>query len=426
MPLVNKLLGVADTLEQHLEADAATYAVTPFMFSYGQAGNEIFMLNEGYANYLEQQCEDLVEKGKILKGQMQDAINKCSGIIDCSAEQTAINEAYQSVLRIENFKQAFQSYVIGVRDLDESLRLDFQTYTDSEVVETGKALREVVNNEIVYNEKMEKLRDISAKSSGKWTEEEWLFIEENYEIIEKEEMETLLFEIEIGRYLKNLRNSDLNLLSEKKETIYAMAEILLREGYEPAFVAGILGNISAEGKVGQFESSNYKTNPEKKPDYMQYMDDHHDYRNKFSGKSISEVGISETQNLIKRIEKDGGEGKFGLGCVQWTGSRTEALLACYKDVCGEENYPTREQCIEAEGMFIIQELNGNYSEVYEEWCESCNNINSIESAVQAGRDVCKKYESPRTDTSEKRGEEAGKIYKALMGTSESEEMENEK
>ena len=182
LPLVNKLLGVADTLEQHLEADAATYAVTPFMFSYGQAGNEIFMLNEGYANYLEQQCEDLVEKGKILKGQMQDAINKCSDIIDCSAEQTAINEAYQSVMRIENFKQAFQSYVIGVRDLDESLRLDFQTYTDVEVVESGKALQEVVHENSGEERNIIRIREILQKPREDWTEEERIFLDRNFSI----------------------------------------------------------------------------------------------------------------------------------------------------------------------------------------------------------------------------------------------------
>ncbi len=184
LPLVNKLLMVADTLDQYLITDTAAYTITPFSVPYVQAENEIFMLNEGYANYLEQQCEDLVEKGKILKGQMQDAINKCSGIIDCAAEQTAINEAYDSVMRIENFKQAFRSYVMGVRDLDESLRLDFQAYTDVEVVEAGKALKEAMHENFGEEINVIRIKEILQKPKEEWTEKERILVEEYFDVTE--------------------------------------------------------------------------------------------------------------------------------------------------------------------------------------------------------------------------------------------------
>ena len=60
------------------------------------------------------------------------------------------------------------------------------------------------------------------------------------------------------------------------------------------------------------------------------MDNHFDYRNKFSGKSIQEVGIAAAIDLQNKAKESGYAGKFGLGMIQWTGSRTEGVLASYQ------------------------------------------------------------------------------------------------
>ena len=81
-----------------------------------------------------------------------------------------------------------------------------------------------------------------------------------------------------------------------------MATVLLDEGYEPEFIAGILGNIIHE--VLQVDLKVLITNLIlKKPGYLKYMDANHDYRNKFSGKTLTEVGIAETYSLLKQLEK---------------------------------------------------------------------------------------------------------------------------
>ena len=73
--------------------------------------------------------------------------------------------------------------------------------------------------------------------------------------------------------IENLKNdTSLGLTSTKKTAMLTAAERLLSEGYEVEFVAGVLGNIQAEGTPGVFESSNYSSNPGAKPSYLKYMD----------------------------------------------------------------------------------------------------------------------------------------------------------
>ena len=131
------------------------------------------------------------------------------------------------------------------------------------------------------------------------------------------------------------------------------AERLLNENYEVEFLAGVLGNIQNEGTPGKFESSNYKSNPSAKPPYLEYMDKHFDYRNKFSGKSIKDVGISAALELAKNAKASGYEGKFGLGMIQWTGSRTLGLLESYQNYASSDK-PTSEECIDAEVNFMLE------------------------------------------------------------------------
>lgn len=51
-----------------------------------------------------------------------------------------------------------------------------------------------------------------------------------------------------------LNDTSLGLSADKKRSLASIAEALLNEGYEQAFIAGVLGNIACEGSFGKFES----------------------------------------------------------------------------------------------------------------------------------------------------------------------------
>jgi len=214
----------------------------------------------------------------------------------------------------------------------------------------------------------------------------------------------------IQKMLDNLKNdTSLGLSKEKRTAMVMAAERLLHDKYEPEFVAGVLGNIQNEGTAGKFESSNYKTNPSKEPSYLKYMDSHCNYRNMFSGKSIRDVGISAAINLQKSAKASGYKGKFGLGMIQWTGSRTEGLLKSYQKYAKGDK-PTMEECIKAEVNYMADELKGEFSGVYASW-KSGN-----KTAGSAGEIVCKKYEKPGNMEVEakNRASNASKIYRVMM------------
>jgi len=215
--------------------------------------------------------------------------------------------------------------------------------------------------------------------------------------------------VSIQRMLDNLKNDkSLGLSTEKKAAMLKAAERLLNENYEVEFVAGVLGNIQNEGTPGKFESSNYKSNPSAKPPYLEYMDEHFDYRNKFSGKSIKDVGISAALELAKNAKASGYEGKFGLGMIQWTGSRTLGLLESYQKYASSDK-PTSEECIDAEVNFMLDELQGDYVQVYNTWKKG------DKTASSAGEIVCREYEKPKEmdAQSKSRAKNATKIYNVL-------------
>jgi len=147
----------------------------------------------------------------------------------------------------------------------------------------------------------------------------------------------------------------------------AAAEKLLNDGYEVEFVAGVLGNIQSEGAIGKFESSAYISNPDAEPPYLKYMDEHFDYRKKFSGKTIRDVGISAALELQKNAENSNFQGKFGLGMIQWTGDRTGKLLSYYQKYASGDK-PTEDECIKAEINFMVDELkSSSCSYIYANW-----------------------------------------------------------
>ena len=218
-------------------------------------------------------------------------------------------------------------------------------------------------------------------------------------------------------YLNNLENSDYfkSLSEDKQFTIYSISSVLLDEGYEPEFVAGVLGNIMAENSVGYFENSNYKTNPYEEPNYLKLMDKKYNYQNLFSNRSICEVGLEKTIVLIGKI--DGVNEQFGLGCVQWTGSRTKTLVEYYQAECGDDMILSRDECATAEGKLLIDELAGSHASAYTEWKANIVGLDSNEQVYQAA--VCFHDEFVRSDHPETipdRADFAQAFYCAMMGT----------
>ena len=222
--------------------------------------------------------------------------------------------------------------------------------------------------------------------------------------------------------IRNLEASDLS----KKDTLVAMAQVLLDDGYAPAFVAGILGNILVEGDCGRFESSAYTSNPDAKPDYLAYLDENYDYREKYSYKLIYEgISVKEVYAMIQELGPGGANGRgscFGLGCLQWTSyERIKRLVENYLSVNGNADSITLAQVQEAEGMTVSYELAHTYKSVYTTWQSENPDQNTAEAAFAAGVIVCVRYGVPvgyNTEaTQNTRGALAESVYNVMMGNS---------
>lgn len=222
--------------------------------------------------------------------------------------------------------------------------------------------------------------------------------------------------------IRNLEGSTLS----KKDTLVAMAEVLLDDGFAPAFVAGILGNILVEGDCGRFESSAYTSNPDAKPDYLVYLDENYDYREKYSYKLIYEgISVKEVYAMILELGPEGANGRgscFGLGCLQWTSyERIKRLVENYIEVAGDADTITLAQVQEAEGMTVSYELNNTYRSVYTTWQSENADQNTTEAAFAAGVIVCVRYGVPvgynTEDVQNTRGALAEAVYNVMMGNS---------
>lgn len=222
--------------------------------------------------------------------------------------------------------------------------------------------------------------------------------------------------------IRNLEGSTLS----KKDTLVAMAEVLLDDGFAPAFVAGILGNIMVEGDCGRFESSAYISNPDAEPDYLVYLDENYDYREKYSYKLIYEgISLQEVYNMILELGPGGANGRgscFGLGCLQWTSyERIKRLVENYIEVAGDADTITLAQVQEAEGMTVSYELNNTYRSVYTTWQSENADQNTTEAAFAAGVIVCVRYGVPvgynTEDVQNTRGALAEAVYNVMMGNS---------
>ena len=222
--------------------------------------------------------------------------------------------------------------------------------------------------------------------------------------------------------IRNLEDSTLS----KKDTLVAMAEVLLDDGFAPAFVAGILGNIMVEGDCGRFESSAYISNPDAEPDYLVYLDENYDYREKYSYKLIYEgISLQEVYNMILELGPEGANGRgscFGLGCLQWTSyERIKRLVENYIEAADGADTITLAQVQEAEGMTVSYELNNTYRSVYTTWQSENADQNTTEAAFAAGVIVCVRYGVPvgynTEDVQNTRGALAEAVYNVMMGNS---------
>ena len=222
--------------------------------------------------------------------------------------------------------------------------------------------------------------------------------------------------------IRNLEGSTLS----KKDTLVAMAEVLLDDGFAPAFVAGILGNILVEGDCGRFESSAYISNPDAEPDYLVYLDENYDYREKYSYKLIYEgISLQEVYNMILELGPGGANGRgscFGLGCLQWTSyERIKRLVENYIEAADGADTITLAQVQEAEGMTVSYELNNTYRSVYTTWQSENADQNTTEAAFAAGVIVCVRYGVPVGYNTEEvqntRGALAEAVYNVMMGNS---------
>jgi uncharacterized protein YjhX (UPF0386 family) len=203
----------------------------------------------------------------------------------------------------------------------------------------------------------------------------------------------------------------------KKETLAIIGQLLFDNGYETAFVAGVLGNINHEASIGLFESSAYISHPEDEPKYLKYMDQYYSYRTKYSGKLITEVSLDELNTLLNKLKNDKWEkGKFGLGCVQWTGERTLNLFKIYRSENNSGDSISFNQATNAEGKLIINEFSNDYKYIYNIWKEeNKNKINSEDAAYNAASKICLDYERPSDmeNKAKTRGNTAKKIYKIM-------------
>ena len=232
--------------------------------------------------------------------------------------------------------------------------------------------------------------------------------------------------------INNIQNCSTNLIpSNRKTASVAVAQAMLNIGYPVSFVAGMLANIVFEGSTGQFESSNYVSHPENKPDYLVYMDTEYNgtnyYLNNFSGKTIMDVdvGVDSTYNMLCELAEqsnntwyiDGSRVGFGLGCIQWSFARTLNLVNAYREINNNSNSITTEQACQGEALLMLRELGSSeYNSIISSWKAANASLNSSSAASSAGSYLCNNYIRPKDDTgsvASTRATRAAAIYSAI-------------
>lgn len=160
--------------------------------------------------------------------------------------------------------------------------------------------------------------------------------------------------------MENLANdTTLTIPAARRSTMTITGQHMLDNGYDPAFVAGMLANIEGEGNFGQFEGAGNQS-------YLQYFINNHDYANRFSWRHIytdsdSAAVYESLQQIYDMANNSGQTNIFGLGAIQRTNRpRFLSLIEIYGEKSGGMNrrITTRNQVIEAENELLIRELSG--------------------------------------------------------------------
>lgn len=218
----------------------------------------------------------------------------------------------------------------------------------------------------------------------------------------------------------------------KKAAMIAVASRMLSDGFEPAFVAGALGNVAKEGSCGKFENvfSYTKTFVEKsygaRHNYIAHMNgwtewcdhgmDYSEYR-QYSGKYIyNGFSLAAVTEMVERFRDEGWLATFGLGCMQWTWGQTLELLKLYKEAAGDSDTITYEQCVAAEARMIADRLMKHTA--HTTWQKQNADAPEIsDAAYSAGYLICTKYEIPANKEAQGilRGNIAREIYAVMLG-----------
>ena len=273
--------------------------------------------------------------------------------------------------------------------------------------------------------------------------------------VDDEDEQEVPAQVSAKKMVANLRAS--SALGSKRDAIANVAELLMANGFEPAFAAGVGANIYSEGTYGLFESSRYVTYPKKRPRYFCYLDggeyytkkdgeyvltavymsksemksytgkaearqrfgEKDFYLNNYSRRYVQNVDLNALEALMNTLAAGSWEGKFGLGIVQWTGSRTRTLVSFYRKHAGKDaSSITAAQVVAAENEMILYDFKGSYNGVYSAWKNANRaDLNTAEAARSAGALVCTKYEIPvdKENKAVTRGNKAKEIFDIMMG-----------
>lgn len=233
---------------------------------------------------------------------------------------------------------------------------------------------------------------------------------------------------DINRIVANVQNCS-KISRSKRDAAASFAEILLENDYEPTFVAGILANFEKEGNIGQLENSNYTTNPDKKPDYLKYMDSQYNglnyYLNNYSNKTIMSLSVNAVYNILLNLKNssnntwkiNGSRVGFGIGAFQWTFDRSWKLMIEYRKQNNNADTISNSQVINAEMSMLIDELKSNeYYDVLPFWEDQCTSyFDTVDAANRAGFTVCTHYLKPQdTNQPQIRATLAEQIYADMM------------
>ena len=450
--------------------------VAEFPTAYGlpcdDEAPETLRLDEEALAEFHEMTDEILRKNRYVCEELGRIMDGCNGLVDFSAERRELEELREDMRQMEVFKQKVEEYADEMRHMD-----NWMVERLSEFTQIGDGEKSTISGNDLSNAP----EDFGLERGGEILKDYLQsVVNENGEYIYADNVDEIIAEIKIycpwaltslyatasydtsgydsalerasrianiaaqGRlaraskfllhietYVSNLAmatNENLGKDNISVEMLQYFARELMWEGYEPAFVAGLLGNMLYESSFGGLESSAYSL-PETKPPYLQYMDELGYMEHEFSGNNIMNLGISAVESLLNRVilhnnENPDEEAKFGIGSIQWTEpDRVAVLLSCYKEVCGENDKPTEEQCMEAECNCLIGELNGDYDalyhtrygNIYSDWIEKSGENIDMQDVRCATEKLFYKYINPGTNTLEDRVNAAEKIYEIMMG-----------